>query len=282
MRKRLIGELAASQAERLIEEWKITSLPIDPFEIAERHKIMVVAKPADAAGVSGFLTMLGGKFVIAHATHIKNDGFIRFTVAHELGHYFLPGHPEKLFGGRDGIHYSKSGFISDDACEVEADNFAAALLMPEKLFTEAMRDVGEGFEAIKSLTKLCRTSITATAIRYAKFAEDPVAIVVSSGRTIDYCFMSPPLKDIKGIEWIKKGTLVPPRAETFKFNVDNSNVTGGNQSGGWTSLDEWCDGAPEVCMKEDVVGLGTYGKTLTVLFTDQALDNEDDDDDHEN
>ena len=29
-------------------------------------------------------------------------------------------------------------------------------------------------------------------------------------------------------------------------------------------------------MKEDVVGLGSYGKTLTVLFTDEVIDEEDD------
>ena len=37
-------------------------------------------------------------------------------------------------------------------------------------------------------------------------------------------------------------------------------------------LDEWLDGAPRMEMKEDVVGLGHYGKTLTVLFTDQVVE----------
>ena len=34
----------------------------------------------------------------AAARHIANEGFIRFTVAHELGHYFLPGHPGSAVG----------------------------------------------------------------------------------------------------------------------------------------------------------------------------------------
>jgi len=33
--------------------------------------------------------------------------------------------------------------------------------------------------------------------------------------------------------------------------------------------------APAVEMEEDVVGLGSYGKTLTVLFTDEDLEPED-------
>ena len=42
-------------------------------------------------------------------------------------------------------------------------------------------------------------------------------------------------------------------------------------------LDEWLDGAPRIEMKEDVVGLGHYGKTLTVLFTDADVESEDPD-----
>jgi hypothetical protein len=281
MSKRLIGELAANQAESLIDEWRLHSLPIDPFSVAARHEITVEPKPSDAPGVSGFLMFHNGRFGIGYATHIKNDGFIRFTISHELGHYFLPGHPEKLFPTGSGVHASRSGFICDDECEVEADHFASALLMPTKFFVDAMRAAGEGFDAIKTLAGVCRTSITATAIRYAKLSEDPVAVVVSSGRTIDYCFMSDALRGLSGVSWIKKGELLPPKSETFEFNQDPTNVKYGNEAEGWSTLDRWMDGAPRLEMKEDVIGLGTYGKTLTVLFTDQPVDGDDDDDDSE-
>ncbi len=38
----------------------------------------------------------------------------------------------------------------------------------------------------------------------------------------------------------------------------------------------WFDGAPDIEMNEDVVGLGAYGRTLTVLHTDQATGDDDD------
>lgn len=100
---------------------------------------------------------VGDTFGIMYATHIRNDGFIRFTVAHELGHYFLPGHPDKLFPAGDGLHESRSGFVSRDHHEEEADHFAAALLMPTTLFNKAMNDAGEGFAAIDRLASLCKT-----------------------------------------------------------------------------------------------------------------------------
>jgi len=275
MSKKMAGEFAAAEAERLIEEWGLTSLPIDPFEIAKKHEIQVMAKPPEAVGVSGFLTKIGDTFIIGHASNIRNDGFIRFTVSHELGHYFLPEHPMRLFPNGNGIHLSRSGFISDDISEVEADHFAAALLMPESLFREAMSSAGEGFPAIETLSRQCKTSITATAIQYAKFADDPVAIIVSSGKIVEYCFMSGALECVKGIEWIKKGSLLPRRCETVGFNQNAENIARTESVEAWSKLDDWFDGAPSLDVREDVVGLGTYGKTLTVLFTDGVMEEAD-------
>ena len=70
-------------------------------------------------------------FGIMYATHIDNDGFQRFSIAHEIGHYVLDGHVNHIFPSGDGLHTSEAGFISGDPFELEADHFAAGLLMPE-------------------------------------------------------------------------------------------------------------------------------------------------------
>ena len=66
---------------------------------------------------------------------------------------------------------------------------------------------------------------------------------------------------------------------TARFNREAGNVSRGAQEGAWASLDDWFGDAPQIEMKEDVVGLGSYGKTLTVLFTEEAIEEEDEDDD---
>jgi len=267
---------ATRHAERLVTALGIGALPVDPFAIAEQHDIVVQAKEAASPGVSGCLLKVGDQFGIMYATHIQNEGFIRFSVAHELGHYFLPGHPEYLFAEGEGLHESRSGFVSNDPYELEADHFAAGLLMPSALFVRALRRAGVGFRAIESLAHTCQTSITATAIRFAMYADDPVAVVVSTGSRVDYCFLSEAIKQIRGLTWIRKGESVPWGTETHRFNGNGTNITFGRKSEGWTTLDRWFRGAPAVVMKEDVVGLGDYGKTLTVLFTDEVIDEEDD------
>lgn len=253
------------------------ALPIDPFKIAQSRDIMAKAIESNTLGVSGFLMKQGDSFGIGYSNRINNAGYINFTVSHELGHYFIPGHVEKLFATGSGTHASRSGFISDDPCEREADLFAASLLMPTGLFTKAIRTAGEGFPAIERLASQCITSITATAIRFAEFSENPVAVIVSSNGAADFCCLSPALQELGGITWMRRGDPVPAGSITARFVKDPQNISNGVRSEGCSMLDEWLDGAPRIEMKEDVVGLGHYGKALTVLFTNEAVETEDPD-----
>lgn len=273
---RLQYQNAARKAEELVKSLGIRSLPVDPFAIAEQHDIEVQASESETLGISGCLMKVGDNFGIIYTTRIKSEGFKRFTISHELGHYFLPGHIDALFSGEQGAHQSLSGFASKNPYELEADHFAASLLMPKYLFVKSLRQSGQGTTAIKMLAESCQTSLTATAIRYAGLSEDPVMIIVSMGNKIDYCFMSEAIRECRGIQWIRKGDLVPSETDTFDFNSDKNNVVTGNSVEGLTNLSYWLSGAPEMEMKEDVIGLGDYGKTLTVLFTDEAINGDDD------
>jgi Zn-dependent peptidase ImmA (M78 family) len=254
-----------------------TALPIDPFKIAQSRDIVVKAMESTGPGISGFLMKSGEAFGIGYSNRIKNPGYINFTVSHELGHYFTPGHVEKLFTAGSGTHSSRSGFITADPCEREADLFAAALLMPAGLFRKALRGAGEGFPAIERLSNQCVTSITATAIRFAEFSENAVAIVLSNNGAVDFCSLSPALQDLQGITWMQRGDAIPVISTTSRFQKDPQNIVNGIRAEGCSMLDEWLDGAPRIEMKEDVVGLGHYGKTLTVLFTDKEVESEDPD-----
>ena len=272
----LLDKCAAEQeAAIILQDHPFPVLPICPFVIAKNVGILVHPKASTEGGVSGFLMHVGQTFGIQYAQHIPNDRFIRFTVAHELGHYFLPGHADFLFASGDGVHRSRSGFISGDRYERQADYFASALLMPEPQFRKEVNGAGSGFQAIERLAKLFQTSITATAIRYIQFTDDAVAVIVSSCRQIDYCFMSDRIRDLRGIAWIKKGDMLPAGTTTARFNRDPSNIQDASEADGTCSLDDWFEGAPGVEVNEDVVGLGNYGKTLTVLFTDEELEDED-------
>lgn len=264
------------EAEQLLRELRIDNLPIDPFAVAHQLDIELRPLPASTGGASGMLLHVSGVFGIGYPTHVANEGFRRFSVAHEIGHYRLPGHVDAVLGA-DGQHYSKAGFRSTDRYEQEADQFAAALLMPSKLFAAAIGRAGDGLKAIETLQAKCETSLEATAIRYAQTNRAPVAIVRSRADTIDYAVMSSPLKDFPGLDWIRKGTPLPAESVTATFNYDAENVARGRRVEGESSLQDWFNGPHRQVVVEEVVGLGNYGKTLTVLTGMESPDEIEDD-----
>lgn len=265
------------EAARLLQELKIDSLPIDPFAIARRLDIELRPLPASVGGTSGMLLHVGGEFGICYPTYVDNEGFKNFSVAHEIGHYRLPGHPDAVLDAH-GQHVSHAGFRSADRYEQEADHFAAALLMPTKLFTAAVGRAGDGLKAIKTLADDCETSLEATAIRFAQVNRDPVAVIRSDGRTIDYAFMSESLQDFPDLDWIRKGTPLPGDAVTSNFNMDKSNIEHAARAEGTSALQDWFNGSHRQNVVEEVVGLGSYGKTLTVLTGMESPDEVEDED----
>lgn len=275
MSQRLDQNAAEYHAKEVHQEFSISAFPIDPFEIAKQNEIKLQEMTV-TEGVSGVLMRSGYSFTIGYNTAIQSAGFQRFTVAHELGHYYLPGHPDNLFPLGNGRHESQAGFSSSDQWERQADCFAAALLMPSVLFQEALRDAGEGLPAIESMARLCQTSLTATAIRYAAFTEDPVVVVLSDGKKILYSGASDPIQGIvsKRDLWLRD-SVAPPRsctADLGKAAVPSAQ----HRKEGYSLLSEWIDGAPDIEMKEDAISLGDYGRILTVLFSEEPLPDEDD------
>lgn len=275
-------KMAKQTGEALVRDLKIDTLPVDPFAIAQRHDIVVEPKPDAAEGVSGMLLRHGDAFGILYATHVKSDGFQRFSVAHELAHYFLDGHIDHVLS-KGGVHVSHAGFVSTDPYELEADNFAAGLLMPSGLFRRALGKHNPGLAAVESVAGLCRTSLTATAIRYAELCEDAVAVIISTGPTIDYCCLSDLMKSLPQLTWLRKGTPVPRGTATASFNADPSRIAGAERTDTDIDIVDWLGGKESVPATEEVIGLGGYGKTLTVLtcpsLVDETYREEDGDDD---
>ena len=174
---------AVRVAKSLIESEGIRR-PFVPVErIAERYAVIVREEmPED---VSGMLVPLPGESSQAKWAIVVNSAHPpvrqRFTIAHELGHALLHHYSAPHADGRLGVFFrdadSSKGSVRH---EIEANQFAAELLMPEELirmlFSRLQFDLADAaddekaLKAVARLAKLFKVSIQALTFRIAKLS----------------------------------------------------------------------------------------------------------------
>src|SRR2546421_4076960 len=135
---------ARSQAEALVEKLGISTAPVDVEDVARRLGLRVLYEDLgeDVSGV--LITSTSGANVVVQAADHTNRQ--RFTIAHEIGHYRL----KHQFDGEH-VHVDRGNFISRrdstsstgvDPKEIEANQFAASLLMPPDLLKNEVDALG--------------------------------------------------------------------------------------------------------------------------------------------
>lgn len=138
-------------AQVLDKYWPEGRVPIEPVLIASRMGVFVVA--VEGLPVSGHYRPNVGpeKHDLICYKAEENYTRQRFTIAHELGH--------KVLHGVEKDRETPPDFMSDshDPDEVEANRFAAELLMPED-YVRAAVDV----RGIKNLAKLAGLFLVST------------------------------------------------------------------------------------------------------------------------
>lgn len=125
------------QARSLLRELGVQGAPVDVTEVARRLGVEVAARPVEDS-VSGVLVVRGRRGAIGvnrnHHPHRQ-----RFTVAHELGHFLLHRDAGSVFVDSTLTFYrdrrSADGVYLQ---EMEANTFAAELLMPEERVREEL------------------------------------------------------------------------------------------------------------------------------------------------
>jgi Zn-dependent peptidase ImmA (M78 family) len=132
---RTIDEKAAF----VLEKMKINSAPVSVEDIAVRCHIVI--KRASNSNFSGVLLRKEDVAFMAINSD-ESPTRQRFTIAHELGHFFLHETKETFIDYRD----NKKNIVRDKR-EIDANKFAAALLMPKKLLLKDVKSfLGNGLD----------------------------------------------------------------------------------------------------------------------------------------
>lgn len=153
------------------EEFLAQGYPFDVVNFGKRLGIKIVKSNFENFNdkISGLIVRQNGQTTISvKAKDIEERQ--RFTVAHELGHFFL--HQEYLDKGlMDGIGLRRDGEVND--IENEANNFAANLLMPESVFRGLWNDKTISLEKMAQYFYVSCSAII-TRAKFLKLANDGV------------------------------------------------------------------------------------------------------------
>jgi Zn-dependent peptidase ImmA (M78 family) len=126
--------------EDILNKHNIKQPPIEVEEIAKKLNFFVIRRPYSSGNkLAAMLIRDAGKVIIAlNGSNDKEKQ--RFSIAHEIGHYFL--HPgENLVVDREFVvnfRDSKSS-IGKHIQEIEANRFASNLLIPEHFLIDDLR-----------------------------------------------------------------------------------------------------------------------------------------------
>lgn len=133
------GEVSQAAVD-FLTEYGVSGYPTPVEDIAAEIGIQVVRKAAEWSE-SGFLLREGDRAVIGINSR-NSPKRQRFTIAHELGHWQL--HDGKPLIVDQSIMINKRDDLASQATdqeEIEANQFAAEILMPERHVTKAVRHI---------------------------------------------------------------------------------------------------------------------------------------------
>lgn len=165
------------QIRALAEEYAIRYNPghVSPFpfeNVLREHEDLKIYFTVLEDNVSGAILFKDDEYNILINTS-KPATRQNFTLGHELGHFFL--HKQELQDDRaiidgdeslDGpkILYRRDNEEDDKRLEIEANNFAASLLMP----TDLVRRAWDATHSVQECARIFSVSVIAMSIRLTK------------------------------------------------------------------------------------------------------------------
>jgi len=261
-----IGELAEAVADEHCPQ-----RPVEPDRIAAAKGVTLCFGHYGEA-FDGMLEHEAGRFHIycnLDRTGRRGSPRARFTLAHELGHYYIDEHRNALAAGRAPAHPSQCDHESPLLAEQEADHFAANLLMPAGRFAAKAAAAAPGLAGVVALTRAFGTSLTSTAIRYAACDVLPCAVIKWDwGGAAWKCLSSSLLQRRFGRVVSVPAGLVPQsptaRALARETPPEEGFFQAGTVAAAWFRRVKPGD-FRDVILIEQAVGLGRFG-VLTLLY----------------
>lgn len=230
-----LEEAARQKAQRRGEEiakaYGADSYPVDPFEVVRAERELIHAEGLDFGDAfDGRLSYVGPRFLLCYNTKYnawthngEHHPKVRFTIGHELGHFFIDAHRSYLVKQGE-PHGCQTEFDSDVQVERQADSFSVGLLMPKYLLGPLVNQEDEpSLEAIREAARAFDVSLTAMSVRWTQLSHFPCATICIREGRIAWGFLSEGFKEA-GLYKAKRGSSVSGQS-ALAFLRDDPSVT---------------------------------------------------------
>jgi len=264
-------ERAALYAGLLLDRLGVTGVP-DVRVIA--GKLGLGIEEGDVTGFDGALVRVKGAStgVIALRKSIREGGRKNFTIAHEIAHFVLPKHEDSSVCRSSQIETWSKALA---ARELEANEFAAELLLPEVVVRAKVGNSEPSLAVAKSICQTFSTSLTASAYRLAELTSFRCAVVWSSQRRVIWFRPSAEFG-----QWVRIRDLVDPR--TFAFDCFEGRAVPSKPEA--VPASAWLSGTTlraDAMILEESCSMPFYDAVLTLLWIKDATETSDSEDDLE-
>lgn len=209
------------------------TIPIPLEQVAEDELIRVICDDYGSAsfdGLTWFEPDTEEFYIHLNTNPAKNNTLHhlkgRFTLAHELGHYFIPDHRVGLMSGELKPHGSLNFLNNIPAwmIEREADAFASSLLMPTCSVHAFIKDKPFNFQIIEAISDKYKVSKSTAALRFSVIGNYPIMIVYAVAGLIRWVSRSEHFPFWRLRYGNGKGDRVPENTVmgTYFYEKDNS------------------------------------------------------------
>lgn len=238
---------ASKEGECIARTYGFSEPPVDPFSIVREEKELIYAEGYDFGNAfDGRIKYVGPRFLISYNTRYNSwdhsgdfHSKILFTIAHELGHFFLPKHREYLVGSKR-AHGSFSEFTANPLVEKQADFFASGLLMPGFLLRRAINQ--QNFVSLMEFLNIRRqfqVSLTGMMVRWVQLSDFPCATIAIRNGKILYGWLSKTLRE-HGAWRLRKGAKIRGR-NALEFVDGDPQVNRFRKGEGSGAMFNWID-----------------------------------------
>ena len=145
--------------------------PVDIFKVCETYELKVNYENIRSAEAL-LIVSKGKKNIIINNRKILYIPRQRFSIAHEVGHFFIPWHSNMCTCSNIG------DFSLDNLEENQADIFAAELLIPTNILLPKIEDKVITLELIKELAQEFNVSLVAMTRKVISITQDKVIAMV--------------------------------------------------------------------------------------------------------